>query len=258
MIDILHLSKRYGSTLAVEDLSLEIGAGEIFALLGPNGAGKSSTVKVLTGLSRPTTGIVRIAGFDVVQEPIEVKKRVGYVPENAILYESLTADEYLDLSGTLRHIDRKRLAEQREELFALFELSKEDRKKLLSEFSKGMKQKVLLISALIHNPEVLILDEPLSGLDANAALIFKEVIRKFAHGTSGKTIFFCSHVLDVVERLCDRIAIMNHGKLIAIGTPHELLEESGEASLELAFHKLTGGADIERSTDEVLRALSQE
>jgi ABC-2 type transport system ATP-binding protein len=258
MIEMLHLSKRYGDTLAVEDLSLEIEAGEIFALLGPNGAGKSSTVKVLTGLSRPTTGIVRIAGFDVVQEPIEVKKRVGYVPENAILYESLTADEYLDLAGTLRHIDRKKLAEQREELFSLFELTKADRKKLLSEFSKGMKQKVLLISALIHNPEVLILDEPLSGLDANAALIFKEVIRKFAHGASGKTIFFCSHVLDVVERLCDRIAIMNHGKLIAIGTPQELLEESGEASLEMAFHKLTGGADIERSTDEVLRALSQE
>lgn len=259
MIDILHLSKQYGDTLAVNDLSLEIESGEIFALLGPNGAGKSSTVKVLTGLSRPSTGTVRIAGFDVVEEALEVKKRIGYVPENAILYESLTADEYLDLAGTLRHIDRKKLAEQREELFTLFELTKQDRKKLLSEFSKGMKQKVLLIAALIHNPEVLILDEPLSGLDANAALIFKEVLRKFAHGSaSNKTIFFCSHVLDVVERLCDRIAIMNHGQLIAIGTPQELLEESGEASLERAFHKLTGGADIERSTEEVLRALSQE
>ncbi len=258
MIEILHLSKNYGDTLAVEDLSLQIEAGEIFALLGPNGAGKSSTVKVLTGLSRPTTGSVRIAGFDVTKEPIEVKKRIGYVPENAILYESLTADEYLDLAGALRHIDRKRLVEQREDLFTLFELSTEDRKKLLAEFSKGMKQKVLLISALIHNPEVLILDEPLSGLDANAALIFKEVMRKFAHGTSGKTIFFCSHVLDVVERLCDRIAIMDHGKLIAIGSLQELLEQSGEPSLELAFHKLTGGSDIERSTDEVLRALSQE
>jgi ABC-2 type transport system ATP-binding protein len=258
MIEILHLSKRYGDTLAVEDLSVTIDAGEIFALLGPNGAGKSSTVKVLTGLSRPTTGTVRIAGFDVVQEPVEVKTRVGYVPENAILYESLTADEYLDLAGTLRHIDRTKLAEQREELFSLFELTKQDRKKLLAEFSKGMKQKVLIIAALIHNPEVLILDEPLSGLDANAALIFKEVIRKFAHGSSGKTIFFCSHVLDVVERLCDRIAIMNHGKLIAMGTPQQLLEASGELSLELAFHKLTGGTDIERSTDDVLRALSQE
>jgi len=263
MIDILHLSKKYGETLAVEDLSLQIEVGEIFALLGPNGAGKSSTVKVITGLTRPTTGSVRIAGFDVTIEPVEVKKRIGYVPENAILYESLTADEYLDLAGTLRHIERQKLREQREDLFALFELSKNDRKKLLSEFSKGMKQKVLIISALIHNPEVLILDEPLSGLDANAALIFKEIIRRFAHGSgtddaTRKTIFFCSHVLDVVERLCDRIAIMNHGKLIAIGTPQELLEESGEPSLELAFHKLTGGADIERSTDDVIRALSQE
>jgi len=258
MIDILHLSKKYGDTLAVEDLSLEIPTGEIFALLGPNGAGKSSTVKVLTGLSRPTTGIVRIAGFDVTEEPVEVKKRIGYVPENAILYESLSADEYLDLAGTLRHIDRQKLAQQREELFDLFELTKDDRKKLLAEFSKGMKQKVLLIAALIHNPEVLILDEPLSGLDANAALIFKEVLRRFAHGGTGKTIFFCSHVLDVVERLCDRIAIMDHGRLIAIGTPQELLAQSGELSLERAFHRLTGGADIERSTEDVMRALSQD
>ncbi|HEY3875291.1 MAG TPA: ABC transporter ATP-binding protein [Candidatus Kapabacteria bacterium] len=270
MIEILHLSKSYGETLAVEDLSLEIDPGEIFALLGPNGAGKSSAVKVLTGLSRPTTGTVRVAGYDVVEQPLEVKKRIGYVPENAILYESLTADEYLDLAGTLRHLDRKKLTETREELFQLFELASADRKKLLAEFSKGMKQKVLLIAALMHNPEVLILDEPLSGLDANAALIFKEVLRKFAHGSdrasvandrssaTNKTIFFCSHVLDVVERLCDRIAIMAHGKLIAVGTPAELLEQSGAASLERAFHTLTGGADIERSTDDVLRALSQE
>ncbi len=258
MISILHLSKEYGETVAVEDLSLEIEAGEIFALLGPNGAGKSSTVKVLTGLSKPSTGTIRIAGFDVVAEPNEVKRRIGYVPENAHLYESLTADEYLDLCGTLRHLPRAKLAEQREELFSLFELGKDDRKKLLSEFSKGMKQKVLLISALIHNPEVLILDEPLSGLDANAALIFKEVLRRFAHGTSGKTIFFCSHVLNVVERLCDRIAIMDQGRLVAIGTPQELLAQSGEATLELAFHKFTGGADIERSTEDVLRALAQE
>jgi len=256
LIDILHLSKSYGDTLAVDDLSVQIPSGEIFALLGPNGAGKSSTVKVLTGLMQPTTGVVRIAGFDVVEEPIEVKKRIGYVPENAILYESLTADEYLDLAGTLRHLDPDKLAERREELFTLFELSKADRKKLLAEFSKGMKQKVLLIAALIHNPEVLILDEPLSGLDANAALIFKEVLRKYAH-EGGKTIFFCSHVLDVVERLCDRIAIINHGTLAAIGTPSELLQESGELSLERAFHRLTGGADIERSTEDILRALSQ-
>jgi ABC-2 type transport system ATP-binding protein len=257
MIEIIHLSKSYGDTLAVDDLSIRIETGEIFALLGPNGAGKSSTVKVLTGLSKPTTGGVRVAGFDVEKEPLEVKSRIGYVPENALLYDSLTADEYLDLIGELRHMERSRLQQQRDELFELFDLSKADRKKLLAEFSKGMKQKVLLISALVHNPEVLILDEPLSGLDANAALIFKEVLRKFAH-LGGKTVFFCSHVLDVVERLCDRIAIINYGKLIAIGTPQELLEQSGQVSLERAFHQLTGGADIERSTEDVLRALSQE
>jgi ABC-2 type transport system ATP-binding protein len=257
MIEILHLSKKYGEIAAVEDLSLRIETGEIFALLGPNGAGKSTTVKVITGLIKPSTGVVRVAGFDVIEDPIEVKSRIGYVPENALLYESLTADEYLDLIGELRHMDKPRMHSRRDELFALFNLTKEDRKKLLSEFSKGMRQKVLLIAALMHNPEVLILDEPLSGLDASAALIFKEVLRRYAH-EGNKTIFFSSHVLDVVEKLCDRIAIINKGQLAAIGTPQELLAQSGEPSLERAFNKLTGGADIERSTEDVLRALSQE
>jgi ABC-2 type transport system ATP-binding protein len=154
-------------------------------------------------------------------------------------------------------MDKPRMHSRRDELFALFNLTKEDRKKLLSEFSKGMRQKVLLIAALMHNPEVLILDEPLSGLDASAALIFKEVLRRYAH-EGNKTIFFSSHVLDVVEKLCDRIAIINKGQLAAIGTPQELLAQSGEPSLERAFNKLTGGADIERSTEDVLRALAQE
>src|ERR1051325_11577694 len=257
MIEILHLSKKYGDVTAVEDLSLRIETGEIFALLGPNGAGKSTTVKVITGLIKPTTGVVRVAGFDVAEQPIEVKTRIGYVPENALLYESLTADEYLDLIGELRHMDKARMHSRRDELFALFNLSKEDRKKLLVEFSKGMKQKVLLIAALAHNPEVLILDEPLSGIDASAALIFKEVLRRYAH-EGNKTIFFSSHVLDVVEKLCDRIAIISKGQFVAIGSPQELLAQSGEPSLERAFNKLTGGADIERSTEEVLRALAQE
>jgi ABC-2 type transport system ATP-binding protein len=255
MIDILHLTKTYGDTVAVDDLSLHVEQGEIFALLGPNGAGKSSTVKVLTGLAKASSGSVSIAGFDVAEEPLEVKKRIGYVPENAMLYESLTADEYLQLIAELRYIPKGRLREQRDELFHIFGITEADRRKLLAEFSKGMKQKVLLISALLHKPEVLILDEPLSGLDASAALIFKESLRRFALG-GGKTIFFCSHVLDVVERLCDRIAIINQGRLVAIGTPQELLEQSGEASLERAFNRLTGGADIERSTDDIIRALS--
>lgn len=257
MIEILHLSKSYGDVAAVSNLSLRIETGEIFALLGPNGAGKSTTVKIITGLIKPTDGVVRVAGFDVAESPIDVKSRIGYVPENALLYESLTADEYLDLIGELRHMEKSRMHSRRDELFALFSLTKEDRKKLLAEFSKGMKQKVLLIAALAHNPEVLILDEPLSGLDASAALIFKEVLRRYAH-EGNKTIFFSSHVLDVVEKLCDRIAIINKGELVAIGTAQELLARSGEASLERAFNKLTGGADIERSTDEVLRALAQE
>jgi len=254
MIEILHLQKTYDSVVAVQDLTLRVERGEIFGLLGPNGAGKSTTVKILTGLSKPTNGIVRIADLDITEHPVEIKRHIGYVPENAMLYESLTADEYIRLIGELRHMNIAKLELQRDELFQLFGLTQEDRKKLLSEFSKGMKQKVLLVSGLIHNPDVLILDEPLSGLDANAALIVKELLRKLA--ASGKTIFFCSHVLDVVERLCDRIGILYQGSLISVGTPQEILEQTGEPNLERAFNKLTGGADIERSTEEVLRALA--
>lgn len=254
MIEILHLSKSYGETVAVEDLSIRVERGELFALLGPNGAGKSSTVKVLTGLSKPTTGVVRIAGIDVTEDPVEVKRRIGYVPENAMLYESLRPHEYIDLVGDLRHLDKDQLRTRRDELFEVFGFTDADRRKLLSEFSKGMKQKILLISALIHNPEVLILDEPLSGLDANTALIVKEVIKRFVE--SGKTIFFCSHVLDVVERIANRVGIMNKGQLVAIGTPQEILAQAGQPSLELAFNVLTGGSDVARSSDDVLRAIS--
>jgi ABC-2 type transport system ATP-binding protein len=254
MIDILHLSKTYGETVAVEDLSVQVAKGELFALLGPNGAGKSSTVKVLTGLSKPSTGIVRINGIDVTEDPVEVKRHIGYVPENAMLYESLRPGEYIDLVGELRHMPREQVKQRRDELFEVFGLTDDDKPKLLSEFSKGMKQKVLLISALIHNPDVLILDEPLSGLDANAALIIKGVIKRFVE--SGRTVFFCSHVLDVVERIADRVGIMNKGQLAAIGTPQEILSATGQSSLELAFNVLTGGADISRSSDDVLRAMS--
>jgi ABC-2 type transport system ATP-binding protein len=254
MIDILHLSKTYGDTIAVEDLSVQVAKGELFALLGPNGAGKSSTVKVLTGLCKPSTGVVRINGIDVTEDPVEVKRHIGYVPENAMLYESLRPHEYIDLVGELRHMPREQVKQRRDELFDVFGLTDEDKPKLLSEFSKGMKQKVLLISALIHNPDVLILDEPLSGLDSNAALIIKGVIKRFVEG--GRTVFFCSHVLDVVERIADRVGIMNRGQLVAIGTPQEILTSTGQSSLELAFNVLTGGADISQSSDDVLRAMS--
>ncbi len=253
MIEIKQLRKTYGSTVAVDDIFLSVEAGQVFGLLGPNGAGKSTMVKIITGLLFPTSGSVVVGGLDVTKKAVEVKRRIGYVPENALLYESLTADEYLELIAELRHLDRDTLLTTRSELFDLFSISAADRKKLLSEFSKGMKQKVLLISGMIHNPDILILDEPLSGLDANASLIIKELLHKFAE--QGKTIFFCSHVLDVVERLCNRIAIIDKGRVIASGTPQEIISSAAEHSLERAFNTLTGGADVGRATDDLVRAL---
>src|SRR5689334_11271210 len=195
MIETDKLGRSYGNNVALSDLTLQVGPGEILGFLGPNGAGKSTTVKILTGMIKPDSGRARVAGFDVVKEPIEVKRRIGYVPESAALYESLTAREYLELIASLYHEPRASALQRIEELLDRFELS-DARDQRLSEFSKGMKQKVLIASALMHRPEVVFLDEPLTGLDANAALVVKELNRSLA--AQGRTIFFCSHVLEVV------------------------------------------------------------
>jgi ABC-2 type transport system ATP-binding protein len=164
-----HLSRQYGPKVALSDLNLRVDPGEILGFLGPNGAGKSTTVKILTGMIRPTSGRASVAGYDIVDQPLEAKKRIGYVPETAALYDGLTAAEYLDLVSALHHLDRKTAATRSGELLELFGLASE-RHQRLSEFSKGMRQKVLIAASLIHRPEVLFLDEPLDGLDANAAL----------------------------------------------------------------------------------------
>jgi ABC-2 type transport system ATP-binding protein len=193
MIETEGLGRNYGGRPALQGLTLRVAPGEILGFLGPNGAGKSTTVKILTGMIKPDYGRARVAGFDVVEQPIDVKRRIGYVPESAALYESLTAREYLDVIASLYHLPREGALQRIDELLDRFELSAA-RDQRLSEFSKGMKQKVLIASALMHRPEVLFLDEPLTGLDANAALVVKELIRGLA--AQGRTIFFCSHVLE--------------------------------------------------------------
>jgi ABC-2 type transport system ATP-binding protein len=254
MIETEHLTKRFDEKVAVEDLNLSVEPGEILGFLGPNGAGKTTTVKILTGLLPPTAGRARVAGFDVVTQPLEVKRRIGYVPESGALYESLTPAEYLELVASLHHIEPEVANARIEELLDLFDLS-DVRHQRMTEFSKGMKQKVLISAALIHKPEVLFLDEPLSGLDANAAMIVKELLKKLA--AQGKTIFFSSHILEVVERICPRIVIINEGRQIIEGSSEEISEATGTTTLEEAFSKLTGVRDVGESTADFLAALER-
>jgi ABC-2 type transport system ATP-binding protein len=254
MIDAADLCRSYGSQIALHGLNLKVGPGEILGFLGPNGAGKSTTVKILTGMIKPDRGRAIVAGFDVVREPLEVKQRIGYVPESAALYESLSAREYLDLIASLHHLPLEPTRARIEELLERFGLSHAIDQRL-SEFSKGMKQKVLIMSALLHRPDVLFLDEPLTGLDANAALVVKELIRGLA--AQGRTIFFCSHVLEVVERVCTRIVIINQGKLIADGTAQAIAASAGAGTLESAFVSLTGTRDTAQVTHDLLAALER-
>ena len=252
MIETENLTRGYGGKVALHGLNLQVAAGEILGFLGPNGAGKSTTVKILTGMIKPDSGRASVAGFDVVRDPLEVKKRIGYVPESAALYESLSAREYLELIASLYHLPRAGAAYRIQEMLDRFDLSNAIDQRL-TEFSKGMKQKVLIASALMHRPEVLFLDEPLTGLDANAALVVKELIRGLA--AQGRTIFFCSHVLEVVERVCTRIVIIDHGCVIADGTAPDIAAAAGVSTLEQAFVALTGTKDAAQVSHDLLEAL---
>jgi len=252
MIETHDLRRDYGNTTAVSNLTLKVEPGEILGFLGPNGAGKSTTVKILAGMLKPTSGRASVAGFDVTTQPLEVKRRVGYVPEAAALYESLTAREYLQLVAALHHLPFEAAKKQVQDLLEQLDLAAAMDQRL-GEFSKGMKQKVLIAAALLHHPQVVFLDEPLTGLDANAALIVKELIRSLA--SQGRTIFFCSHVLEVVERVCSRIVIIDKGIVVAEGTSADIAIRTGTTSLEAAFVALTGRRDAAQASQDLLRAL---
>lgn len=252
MIAVKKLSKEYGDQLALAQVSFEVSPGEICAYLGPNGAGKSTTVKILTGVMRPTDGSALVAGFDVQSDPVEVKRRIGYVPENAHLYQTLSVAEYFALVGTFHQIAPSDVDERGRKMMELFEIPKAINKRI-STLSKGMRQKVLISGALIHDPEVLLFDEPLSGLDANATQSVKQLIREMAD--RGKTVLYCSHMLDIVERLCDRVVILDHGKIIASDSPGTVIQQSGANSLEEAFRKLTGNSDIDQRASQFADAV---
>ena len=252
MIETQALTRHFGDKVAVDDLDLRVEPGEILGFLGPNGAGKSTTVRILTCMIKPTRGSAWVAGFDVVDEPMEVKRRLGYVPEAGVLYEALTAREYLTMVANLRAIEGEYAERKVGELLDLFGML-DALDKPLAEHSKGMKQKVLISAALMGNPEVLFLDEPLNGIDANAALVVKGLLRELA--SQGRTILFCSHILEVVERICTRIVIIDQGRKVAEGTAARIAAETGTETLEQAFAHLTGVRDAAEVTRGLLSAL---
>lgn len=252
MIKVLNLSKHFGTLRAVDQLSFEVRDGEIFGLLGPNGAGKSTTVKMMVGMLTPTDGDIEINGRSVRTAINDIKRDLGYVPENCALYENLTGREHLEMVCHLHHFPIDKVESQVEKLLTLLEL-KEFADSRIAGYSKGMKQRLLLAGAIIHNPRVLVLDEPLSGLDANAQSLIRELIKEFAR--EGRTVIFCSHVLEIVERLCDRLIIVHKGKKLVEGTPGEIVAQVGVTALNEAFNQLTGATDIDTQAKGIIRAL---
>jgi ABC-2 type transport system ATP-binding protein len=245
MIVLHQLTKRFGAQTAVDALSFEVPAGQILGFLGPNGPGKSTTLKMLTGMLEPTSGTATICEFDLLREPIEVKRRVGLVPESGAVFESLTGLEYLEMVAALYGIPQEAARARIKQFIAFFDLSFETlTDKLLGAYSKGMRRKVVITAALLHNPPVVFFDEPLDGLDANAAVGFKALIQTLAR--EGKTIVYSSHILDVVERVCDRVIIIDKGRMLVDGRPEELVAAHGTDTLERLFTQLTGGAELER------------
>lgn len=252
IISIQHLFKSYGTRQVLKDINLDVYPGQVIGYIGPNGAGKSTTVKILCGLLTDYEGEVRVKGLDLKKNTLEVKKIIGYVPELAELYDVLTPNEYLNFTGALYGLDETICSDRIYKMMNAFGLSSNIDQRMDS-FSKGMKQKVLIASGLLHNPDIIILDEPLSGLDANSVIVIKDLLGKLAR--DGKTIFYCSHMMDVVEKVSDRIVLIDEGRVIANGTIDELKSQQGNKSLEQIFAKMTGKDAYSLAADELVKAL---
>lgn len=252
IISIRNLRKNYGEKQVLKGINLEIYPGQVIGYIGPNGAGKSTTVKVLTGLISDFEGEVLFEGKRIQDDVTAIKSQIGYVPENAEIYDVLTPLEYLDFIGKLYGMDEDQIATRAQKLLTAFGIGTNANQRM-DTFSKGMRQKVLLISGIIHNPKIIILDEPLSGLDANAVIMVKELIALLAK--EGKTIFYCSHMMDVVEKVSDRILLISNGEIIADGSFEEL-KAGGNQTLENIFAKLTGKEESNKEANDVLNALN--
>lgn len=247
MIKLTNVSKSYAKSdkMAVSNLSLEIRDGEIFGFLGPNGAGKSTTIKMITGILAPTCGVIEVNGVNMAENPIAVKSMIGFVPDNHETYETLKGIEYLNFVGTMYNVETSVLKSRIEEYSQIFEM-RDALPNLISSYSHGMKQKLMVIAALIHQPKVWILDEPLTGLDPQSAFQLKQLMRK--HADEGNTVFFSSHVIDVVEKVCDRIGIINHGELVAVDTLDNI-RANDKVSLESIFLTLTAEKHAESNVE---------
>lgn len=237
MIIIKNLTKHYGNLTAVSGLSLDISDGECFGFLGPNGAGKTTTIKLLAGLLKPNEGIIEISGYDIQKDPQKVKGIIGYIPDKAFIYEKLTGGEFLDFVAELYQVNGNFVREKREELLNLFAI-KDFENELVEGYSHGMRQKLVITAALIHNPKVIIVDEPMVGLDPKGMRQVKEIFKQLTK--SGVTIFMSTHTMSVAQEMCHRIGIINKGKLIALGNMNDLQKQAQVSSgLEDVFLQLT-------------------
>jgi ABC-2 type transport system ATP-binding protein len=240
-IAVRDLRKIYDTKAAVDGLTLNVPRGSFFGFLGPNGAGKSTTIRMLTGLAPASGGSIEILGYRMPEQEIEIKRRIGLVPDESLLFDRLTGYEYLEFVGRMYSLNRKLAQERARELLVLFELDGEPRK-IIAEYSKGMRKRVAMAASLIHRPELFLLDEPFEGVDAVGARLMKDILLdQVRHGA---TIFLTSHVLDVVERLCDHVAIINEGRIVKQG-PLAEMRAAGE-SLEEAFVRIVGYREHER------------
>jgi len=243
-IETMDLTKKFGEIVAVNRLNIKVENGETFGMLGPNGAGKTTTVRLLNCILRPTEGTARVGGFDILKEPDKVKRITGLLPESPGLYEKLTAREFLEFIGDLYDVPHSKLYNSIDEILELFELKKREND-LLEGFSRGMKQKVLLASTLITDPEIIFLDEPISGLDPASARMVKDMI-KLLVSEAKKTFFICTHMLSFAEEMCERIAIIDHGTIKIVGSLEEILKETRTKSLEKAYLKTVGKEAVEK------------
>jgi ABC-2 type transport system ATP-binding protein len=240
VITLTGLTKRYGKFKAVDGIELTVPKGELFGFLGPNGAGKTTTFRMIAGIIVPTAGRIEIGGVDLVRQPLVAKRRLGYIPDRPFVYDKITGAEFLRFVAALYNAEDASLERRIDELLDLFELMPW-KHELTESYSHGMRQKLIIAGALIHRPEVIVVDEPMVGLDPKGARLLKDLFRQYVN--RGGTILMSTHTLEVAESMCDRIAIMQSGRILAQGTMNELREQtaSGDASLEDLFLRLTGG-----------------